>query len=58
VEAVTLSISVIALVIAVIAFVRTGGMVEVKHGADTARERTADILDRLEQIVRSSEEKK
>ena len=53
-----LVIAVVALVVAVIAFVRSGGLKEVKHGADAARDRTAELLDRLEHAVRSTEEKK
>ncbi len=54
-EAVTLLIAVVALALAIVAFVRTGGIPDVRHSADTARDRTADILDRLEQIVRGKE---
>jgi hypothetical protein len=56
-EVVTLLISVLALAIAVAAFVRTGGIEEIRHSTGTARDRTADVLDRLERLVRSSEEK-
>jgi hypothetical protein len=56
-EVVTLLISVVALVIAVAAFVRTGGMQEIRHTTGTARDRTADVLDRLERLVRTSEER-
>jgi hypothetical protein len=56
-EVVTLLISVLALVVAVAAFVRTGGMQEIRQTTGTARDRTADLLDRLERLVRTSEEK-
>jgi len=54
-EAVTLLIAVVALALAIVAFLRTGGVHDVRHSADAARDRTADILDRLEQIVRGKE---
>lgn len=61
-EIVTLIIAVIALVIAVIAFQRTGGIKDLRHQVDTAsskseavRDRTADALDRLERLVRGKE---
>jgi hypothetical protein len=56
-EVVTLLISVFALAIAVAAFVRTGGMQEIRHTTGTARDRTADLLDRLERVVRASEQR-
>jgi hypothetical protein len=56
-EVVTLLISVLALVVAVAAFVRTGGMQGIVHSTGTARDRTADLLDRLERVVRTSEQK-
>lgn len=58
-EAVTLLIAVAALVIAVIAFIRTGGMTDMRRQIDNvttrteaARDRTADVLDRLERLIR------
>jgi hypothetical protein len=54
-EAVTLLIAVVALALAIVAFVRTGGVGDVRSSTDLARDRTADILDRLEQIVRGKE---
>lgn len=61
-EAVTLIIAVVALVIAVVAFIRTGGIQDVRRQVeglslktDTARERTADALDRLERLIRGKE---
>ena len=61
-EVVTLIIAVVALVLAVVAFVRTGGMPDVRRQLDSlslrtesARDRTADVLDRLERIIRGKE---
>jgi hypothetical protein len=47
---VTLVIAVVALVLSVVAIMRTGGV----HGA---RSKTADLLDQLEKIVRGQQEK-
>jgi hypothetical protein len=61
-EIVTLIIAVVALVIAVIAFVRSGGIGDLRRQLDTvsaktetARDRTADVLDRLERMIRGRE---
>lgn len=61
-EVVTLIVAVVALVIAVIAFVRTGGIGDLRRQLDTvssktesARDRTADVLDRLEHLIRGKE---
>jgi hypothetical protein len=61
-EVVTLIIAVVALVIAVIAFVRTGGIEDLRRQLDAvgsktelARDRTADVLDRLEHLIRGKE---
>jgi hypothetical protein len=61
----SLIIAVIALVIAVVAFLRTGGSRELQQevqslspSTDSLRDRTADALDRLEQLVRGSEKAK
>jgi hypothetical protein len=61
-EVVTLIIAVVALVIAVIAFMRTGGMRDLRRQMDTvsaktetARDRTADVLDRLQHLIRGKE---
>jgi hypothetical protein len=61
-EVVTLIIAVVALVIAVMAFMRTGGMQDLRRQletvsakTETARDRTADILDRLEHLIRGKE---
>jgi hypothetical protein len=56
-EAVTLLIAVVALVLAIVALVRTGGIGNVRRQLDTesARERTADVLDRLERFIRGKE---
>lgn len=62
-EVLTLLIAVIALVIAVIALQRTGGIQDLRHQleeisaksegtAKSAREAVADALDRLEHLVR------
>ena len=58
-EAVTLLIAVAALVLALIAFIRTGGMADMRQQIDSmgaktesARDRTADALDRLERFIR------
>lgn len=64
-ETLSLIIAVIALVIAVAAFRRTGGLRELKRqvqalGSTTefVRDRTADALNRLEQLVRGKERAK
>jgi hypothetical protein len=61
-EAVTLLIAVVALVLAIMAFIRTGGMGDVRrqldtvtHKTESARDRTADVLDRLEHLIRGKE---
>ena len=61
-EVLTLLIAVVALVIAVAAFARTGGIQEVRHQVETigaktesARDKTADALDRLERLIRGRE---
>ena len=58
-EAVTLILAVVALVVAIIAFQRTGGIGELRQQVDnlsskteTVRERTANLLDRFERLVR------
>jgi len=58
-EAFTLLIALVALVIAVIAFQRTGGIKELRQEVDSlssrtesVRGRTANLLDRFEQVVR------
>lgn len=55
-------IAVIALVVAVAAFKRTGGVGDLRHQVqtlssttDSVRTRTADALNRLEQLVRGKE---
>lgn len=64
-EVLALIIAVIALVIAVAAFVRTGGIRELKgqvqtlgSTTDSVRDRTADALNRLEQLIRGKERQK
>lgn len=61
-EAVTLIIAVVALVIAILAFARAGGVQDLRHQVEVlgvrtegARDRTADILDRLERAIRGRE---
>ena len=58
-EAFTLLIALVALVIAVIAFQRTGGLKELRQEVDNlspktevVRDRTANMLDRFGQVVR------
>lgn len=58
-EVVTLIIAVVALVIAILAFARTGGIGNLRRQLDGmtsrtegARDRTADALDRLERLIR------
>ncbi len=58
-EAFTLLIALVALVIAVIAFQRTGGIKELRQKVETlsprtegVRDRTANMLDRFGQVVR------
>jgi uncharacterized protein YoxC len=64
-ETLSFIIAVIALVIAVAAFKRTGGVRELKRQVqglnsttDSMRDRTADALNRLEQLVRGKERPK
>ncbi len=61
-EALTLLIALIALGIAIAAFKRTGGMEDLKRQvegfgskSEMARQKTADALDRLEQLIRGKE---
>ena len=66
-EAITLLIAVVALIIAILAYVRSGGMrdqiqqfnsltsTDLKKQIDLLREKTADALDRLEKVVRKTE---
>ncbi|NIO08816.1 MAG: hypothetical protein GTO40_12690 [Deltaproteobacteria bacterium] len=58
-EFITFVIAVAALLVAGIAFQRTGGIEELKRQVESSRfktdgmrDRTADVLDRLERIVR------
>ncbi len=60
-----LIISIIALVIAVLAYQKAGGIRDLQEQAealrfvaDNLREKTADALDKLEKSLRKSEEKK
>ena len=61
-EVLTFLIALLALVVALLAYVRAGGKEEIRKQmddlgvrADTAREKTADVLDRLEQMVRGKQ---
>lgn len=61
-EALTLLIAVIALGLAIVAFKRTGGIEDLKRQvegfgskSETARHKTADALNRLEQLIRGKE---
>jgi len=66
-EAITLLIAVVALIIDILAYVRSGGMrdqiqqfnsltsTDLKKQIDLLREKTADALDRLEKVVRKTE---
>jgi hypothetical protein len=61
-EVATLIIAVVALVLGLAAFMRTGGIRDLRHQLDAvsarteaARDRTADLLDRLERLVRGRE---
>jgi len=58
----TLLITVLALVVGVIAFQRTGGIKDLRRQVDVlasksegVRDRTADILERLERFIRGKE---
>ena len=58
-EIVSLIIAVVALVIAVLAYMRTGGIQDLRtqvsslgSSTDALRSKTADVLDRLERTVR------
>jgi len=61
-EVVTLIIAVVALVVAVLAYMRTGGLEDLRSqvksvgpATEALRTKTADALDRLERVVRGSE---
>ncbi len=61
-EALALLIALIALGLAIVAFKRTGGMEDLKRQvegfgskSEMARQKTADALDRLEQLIRGKE---
>jgi len=71
-EVLSLIISIIAIVIAIVAYQRAGAVADLKRqtealagvgdaftkATDSWRDKTADILDRLEKVVRGAEEKK
>lgn len=54
-----LLISITALVIAFMAYQRTGAEIRfLQHALESARQETANTLDRLEELVRGSREKR
>jgi len=71
-EILALIISIIALIIAILAYQKVGGVADLKKqtevltsvgntvvkATDSLRDKTADILDRMEAAVRGTEEKK
>jgi len=71
-EILALIISIIALIIAILAYQKVGGVTDLKKqtevltsvgntvakATDSLRDKTADILDRMEAAVRGTEEKK
>lgn len=61
-EYIALVLSIIALIVAIVAYGRTGGIKEVKaqvstlgNSVESVRERTADALGKVERLVRGSE---
>ncbi len=71
-EVLSLIISIIAIIIAIVAYQRAGGVADLKRqtealagvgevvakAANSWRDKTADVLDRFEKLVRGAEEKK
>ena len=71
-EVITLIISVIALIMAIVAYRRVGGVADLKKqtetlsdvgdsiakATDSLRDKTADVLDKMEAVVRGKEEPK
>ena len=71
-EILALIISIIAFIIAILAYQKVGGVADLKKqtevftnvgetiakATDSLRDKTADILDRMEAVVRGTEEKK
>ncbi|MFQ5801359.1 MAG: hypothetical protein ACE5JQ_00510 [Candidatus Methylomirabilales bacterium] len=51
-----LLISIVALVIAVMAFQRTGADLQLQQSIESLRKETANMLDRVEQVLRGSKE--
>ncbi len=51
-----LIISIIALLLAFSAYQRTGGEKDLRRRVDELREKTADLLDKVEQALRKKEE--
>jgi hypothetical protein len=72
VETLALVISIIALIIAILAYYKVGGVADLKKqtevltsvgetvakATDSLRDKTADVLDRMEAAIRGVEEKK
>ncbi|RLA85636.1 MAG: hypothetical protein DRG31_02460 [Deltaproteobacteria bacterium] len=63
-SALALIIAIIALILAILAYQRTGGELELKRRLDTLsgaldnlREKTADLLDKMETALRKGEQK-
>lgn len=63
-SALALIIAIIALILAILAYQRTGGELELKRRLDTLsgaldnlREKTADLLDKMEAALRKKEQK-
>ncbi len=63
--ALALIIAIIALIIAIMAYQRAGGQIEIRHqlenlskATDTLREKTADLLERMEAALRKKEEER
>lgn len=61
--ALALIVAIIALIVAILAYQRAGGQLELKRqldtlskATDTLREKTADLLDRMEAALRKKEE--
>lgn len=71
-ETLALIVSIIALIVAILAYYKVGGVADLKKqteiltnvgetvakATDSLRDKTADVLDRMEAAVRGGEEKK
>jgi len=51
-----LIISIVALIVAILAYQRTGGTADLARSVDVLRDRLADALDRLERSLRRERE--